>query len=545
VTKSRAFSIYLLKEGCDASNALKDNHGLAADVQADALPAEAKLFVLDAEPRPPWWKGYFGIKKNLRQVTKGALVFLPVGKRTFAVSFGFVAHNLKDTSYEYDFGLRVTLNCVDPRKLKNTDTLEPGAARRQKTQMAVDSDLTYFDFDRDSKILKSLTGKAKPEYQNLMKHATGASNLRINSPVAAEDLPALCAKLLELYADDAYRTTFPDIQNITPVRDPVVIAELNGLLLDAFHAKSNDLYLAIPAILDYGDNVYTMFGGVGAGLIYDDVFLGRYYEYLADHGVDPTSLSINDLKKHVLKVTDENGDARSSYSIFRSLIFDTALPGSGDAYHLVEGDWYRVAKTYVGRLTKFLDPLCSSVTLPPYDHDAEGAYNEAVAAGDGSFLCLDKTDISPAGQSQVEPCDLYSVNDGHAVLHHVKVSTFSADLSHLFNQGTNAIELLRIDDEVRKNLRTLVAQKAAKAARAAFTAPIDAGSFRVVFAMVTHKDTALKSENLPLFSRISLMRNLKALQRMSVPASFGFIPDQTPKKEGKKKARKAKGAAGS
>lgn len=540
MTKSRSFSIFLLKNGYGASNALKDGHALAADMAADELPAGATLFVMDAEPRPPWWKDYFGIKKNLRQATKGALVFLPVGGRTFAVSFGFVAHNLKDASYEYDFGLRVTLNCVDPHKLKNTDTLEPGAARRQKTQMSVESDLTYFDFDRDSKILKSLTGKAKAEYQSLMKHATGASNLRINSPVAAKKLPALCNKLQELYEDDAYRATFPDIQNITPVRDPAVIAQLNGRLLNAFHAKSSDLYLAVPAILDYGDNLYTMFGGAGASLIYDDVFVGRYYEYLSSRGVDQADLTIDDLKTHTLKVADENGDPRSSYSIFRSLIFDTSLVDNGDAYHLVEGDWYRVAKSYVERLATFLDPLCTAVTLPSYNHDAEGAYNEAVAAGDASVLCLDKTNISPAGQSQVEPCDLYTVKDGHAILHHVKVSTFSANLSHLFNQGTNAIELLKIDDEVRTKLRTLVAQKAADGARTAFTAPIDAGNFRVLFAIVTHKDTALRSENLPLFSRISLMRNLKALRRMNVAGSFGFIPDITPKKEGKKKTRKPK-----
>jgi uncharacterized protein (TIGR04141 family) len=543
VKKSRAFSIFLLKEQYDVGNALKDNHGLAENVAADELPPDAKLFVLDAKPKPPWWRGYFGIKKDLLQATKGALVFLPVKGRTFVLSFGFVAHNLKDESYEYDFGLRVTLNCVDPRKLKNTDTLEPGAARRQKTQVAVDSDLTYFDFDRDSKILKSLTGKAKAEYQDLMKHATGASNLRINSPVPAGDLPTLCKKLLELYADDAYRITFPDIQNITPVRDPTVIAQLNALMLDAFHQKSSDLYLAVPAILDYGDNLYTMFGGAGTSLVYDDVFLGRYYEYLSERGIDSSTITVEDLKKHVLKVTDENGVPRSVYTIFRSLIFDTTMAKGVDAYHLVEGDWYRVAKTYIENLASFLDPFCNAVALPEYNHESEGAYNLAVAAGDTAFMCLDKTDISPPGQTQVEPCDLYSVDDGQAVLHHVKVSTFSAALSHLFNQGTNAIALLKSDDDVRDKLRSLVAAKAGKGMKGKLTAPIDDGNFRVVFAMVTHKDTALKSENLPLFSRISLMRDLKALRRMNVAASFGYIRDKSPKKEGNKKPRKPKGTA--
>lgn len=538
--KSRAFSIFLLKKGYDATNALKDDHELAEGLPADDLPADAKLFVLDAEPKAPWWKGYFGIKKNLRQVIKGAVVFLPVKGRTFALSFGHVAHNLKDASYEYDFGLRVTLNCVDPRKLKNTDTLEPGAARRQKTQVAVDSDLTYFDFDRDSKILKSLTGKAKAEYQDLMKHATGASNLRISSPVPAGELPALCAKLLELYRDETYKTTFPGIQNITPVRDPAIVAKLNAKLLAAFRAKSDDLYLAVPAIVDYAESLYATFGGAGTSLIYDEVFLGRYYDHLSSRGVSVATVTVEDLKRHTLNLTDENGDVRSRYAIFRSLIFDTVLDGAGDTYHLVEGDWYRVAKSYVEKLAAFLDPLCSLLALPPYNHDGEGAYNEGVAKGDAKFLCLDKTDISPSGQSQVEPCDLYAVSDGHGVLHHVKVSTFSADLSHLFNQGTNAVQLLKEDGEARENLRKRIVEKAAAGKADAFAAPVDSGKFRVVFAMVTHKDATQKSDNLPLFSRISLMRELKALGRMSVPASYGFIADDTPKKEGRKKPRKAK-----
>ena len=60
----------------------------------------------------------------------------------------------------------------------------------------------------------------------------------------------------------------------------------------------------------------------------------------------------------------------------------------------------------------------------------------------------------------------------------------------------------------------------------------------VVFAIVTHKDAKGKSKNLPLFSRISLMRNLKALQVRGVKGSFGFIEDKTPKTEGTKKKRR-------
>jgi uncharacterized protein (TIGR04141 family) len=118
MSKSRSFSIYLLKEGFDSSNALKDDHKLDDEIVGERLPENATLYILDNQPTPPWWKSYFGIQQPLTQSLKGAIIFLPVGNRTFAITFGHVYHNLHEASYEYDFGLRVTLNCLDPDKLK-------------------------------------------------------------------------------------------------------------------------------------------------------------------------------------------------------------------------------------------------------------------------------------------------------------------------------------------------------------------------------------------------------------------------------------------
>jgi uncharacterized protein (TIGR04141 family) len=540
MSKSRSFSIYLLKQGYDASNALKDDHALDGDVGASELPEGASLFVLDNPPREPWWKGYFGLAKPLTQASKGALVFLPVGQRCFALSFGHVFHNLKEESYEYDFGLRVTLNSVDPKKLKSTDILEPGAARRQRTQVPVDSDLTYFDFDRDITILKSLTGRVKDEHKELFKHATGASNLHVSTDVTPDGLVALCEKLLELYGSDAYKTTFPDIQNITPVRDPVIIAQLNAKLMEAFRGKSPDLYLTVPDLINYRDNMCTAFCGAGASLIYDDVYMGLYYEYLAQNEIELAEIGIDELKQHALLLTDEEGAPRERYSVLKSLIFDTTFGQGAQTYHLCEGAWYKVETSYVAKLQAFLDPLWADLTLPAYNHETEGDYNAAVANADAAFVCLDKTNISPAGQTAVEPCDLFGVSDGHAVLYHIKVSTFSALLSHLFNQGTNAIELLKLEGEARENLKELVQAGAAEGTADDFLAPLNDEKYHVFFCIVTHKDKLQKSGNLPLFSRISLKRNMKALLLMSVRANFGFIPDESVKSAGKKKQRKKK-----
>jgi uncharacterized protein (TIGR04141 family) len=541
MSKSHSFSIYLLKDSYNATNALKNDHKMDGQIAGEALPEGAKLYVLDNPPSPPWWKSYFKITKDLRQTLKAAVVFIPVEGRTFAVTFGHVQHNLKETSYEYDFGLRVTLNSLDPEKLKSTDVLEPQGAKRQRTQLPVDSDLTFFDFDRDATILKSLTGKVKAEHKALFKHATGASNIRISSDVTPDGLPKLCAKLLELYKDETYKTSFPDIQNISPVRDPDTITALNAKLIDAFKAKSDSLALSIPEILDYNDGLWATFTGAGAGLVYDDVFMARYHDYLAQCGVDLNAVSVDTLKHHSLVLTDEDGAPQGErHSLYKCLIFDTQLAAASENYHLCEGNWYLIESGFVKKLTDYLDPLCASTALPAFNHTDEGAFNQAASNASLDRICLDKTSITPKGQKAVEPCDIYEIKNGVGILHHLKISTMSNQLSHLFNQGTNSIHLLRDEDTSRERLKELVKGKAPATRVDEFLKPIEDDNLKVVFGVITHKDPADKSINLPLFSRISLMRAMKDMKRMGIAAEYSFIKDDSAASVGRKKKRKAK-----
>lgn len=541
MTKTRSFSIFLLKDDATPDNALKDDNALNANAAANNLPEGARFFLLDNPPNPPWWKAYFGVNQDLFQGSKGALVFVPASGRWFALSFGHVYHNLKDTSYEYDFGLRVTLNCVDPDMLKSTDILEPSGAKRQRTQLPTVGDLTFFDVDADSTILKSLTGKVKEEHKELFKSATGSSNIRISSEAAPNDLIGLCEKLYALYQEETYKTAFPDIQNISPVRDPVTIENLNGKLLEAFRDKDEGLTLSVPEIVDHNDGIWGTFTGARVGKVYDDIFLARYYEYLEDKNVGLDTIGIDELKRHQLVLTNEDGSqTRSSHSILKCLIFDTTLENGTQSYHLCEGHWYLIDADYITRLSNYLDPLCKDTTLPDFNHANEGAYNIAAAAAADGRVCMDMTDIRPTGQKQIEPCDIYEVVNEKAVLHHVKISTLSGPLSHLFNQGINSVSLLRDENESRDKLKILAGNGLSDAEKAVLTAPIDADKYRIVYGIVTHKDKADKSLNLPLFSRISLMRCMKEYRRMGIEAEYCFIPDESPKNAGKKRKRKPK-----
>jgi uncharacterized protein (TIGR04141 family) len=350
--------------------------------------------------------------------------------------------------------------------------------------------------------------------------------------------------LIELYDQEEFKTAFPDIQNIAPVRDPSLLEKLNAKLIGALHAKDPDLNITVPEIINYSDNLFVTFSGGGSGLVYDDVYIGRYYEYLETRDLELAAVDLRDLSHHALVLTDENGVAKDRYSIFKSLVFDTTLDAAGGStFHLCEGQWYRIDNDYIARLGAYLDPLWTASDLPAFNHPTEGAYNQAVAMADASIVCLDTENVSPAGQTAVEPCDLIAVKGNTAVMYHVKISTLSNQLSHLFNQGINAIELLRLEHAAMEKFDALVQAKIGAETAQALIDSVHGGNVRIVFAIVTRKDPIGLSKNLPLFSRISLMRALKALHVRGVERGYMFIADESDENNGRKKKRKKKKAA--
>ncbi len=546
--KSRPFSIFLLKQGYDASNALDVDHDLQEAEGATQVPEGAKLYILDAQPKRPWWRDYFGLQEELWQQLKGALLFLPVNDRHFALSFGRVFHHLNEEAYEYDFGLRVTLNSLDPHELKSADMIEPGPARRKRTQVPISTELTYLDFDGNSEIIKSLTGRVKKEYRGLFNAATGSSSLKVSMRIVPEDISARCEALLDLYKGEEYKITFPNIQNIVPIKDPADVRRLDSLLLESIKADDGRATMTIPDIVDYRGDTCCMFNGpVGTSDVYPDISIEAFYNYIGD-GSELRDMTLERLKSYRLLMTDSDGTLSQSYAFYKSLIFDAEPIDEKVVYHLNEGNWYRAEKSFIERIKAYLDTKFEETDLCPYNHDgvkngkavySEEKYNEAVPLWKGHFICLDQTDISPAGSTNIEPCDLYSAQaDTSAAcgvrgnFYHLKISTRSSHLSHLFNQGVNSIELIRLEGASREKIKQLVSDKIAGNDKDTYLRPFEKFDFKVIFGIITHKDPALLSDNLPLFSKISAMRNLQRLDLMMVPSSLAYIKDASPAKGG-------------
>lgn len=537
--KTKSFSIFLLKAGYDAQNALKPDHQLLDSFHANNLPQGASLFISDRFRTIPWWVDYFSIEGDLEQENKGALMFIPVKDRCFALTFGHIYHNLLDVSYEYDFGLKVTLNSLEPKELKSADIVDPSASRRKRMQVPFMSDLTYLDFDSNSEILKSLTGKVKPQYTNLFKNATGSTSLKVGLKINPDGLVALCEQLLDLYFSEEYLESFPNIQKIVPEKDPLKIERLDNALLDAFVNRTADLSLSIPEIVDYSDNIYCTFRGrKGISPIYTDISLDEFYDYLGD--IDLTTLDIDKIKSFLLNLCNEEGVITKAYNIYRSFIYDIHFENEEVVYHLCEGEWYKVDQNYLQSLKDYIDARCEDTRLPQYNHDnikdnvrnySEENYNDDVAKKSPNHICLDQKDISPDGQTQIEPCDIISYQDGKCIFHHIKISSRSSQLSHLFNQGVNSIELLILESRSKDSLKELIKENIEDKDLDSFISVIDDGKYKVDFGIITRKPAILKSKNLPLFSKISLMRTLRTLELYHTEGVVSFIEDISPAKE--------------
>lgn len=520
MAKSRGFSIYLLKDTFNAQNTLKEEHGLELiDEENTNLPDGAIMYVADRPSTPPWWKNYWGISKTIFQVQKGALVFLPIDNRWVVLTFGMTYHQLKDSSYEYDFGLRCTLNALDPEKIKSTDILEPESAKRERIQSPTASNLTFFDINQDESIVKKLTGAVREEFQDILTNVTGASSLRITSKVEADEITALCANLLEIYNRTDYLQSFPDIQNIVPVKDPDKVLELNQQLLDAFRDEPRELVLTIPEIIDHTNAFVVKYSGTGRSTLeFNDIFIGDYRQYLRDREVDEIN-DVLDFQRHQMIIVDENGITLRKFPIYKCFLYDCEL--EGNYFHLCEGEWYQIDNNYIEKLQNTLDPFFKDNHdfLVACDDLREDGYNQRISTSNSGVACLDKKNISPNGQRQIEPCDLISNKGNELELVHVKISTRSSSLSHLFNQGYNSAAMLRMELESRTKLKDLLGNDIN------MDTLIDDNKFSVVYGIITKKDAVNKSKNLPIFSRISLLRVLNGFKLMNIPCSVHFIYD--------------------
>jgi uncharacterized protein (TIGR04141 family) len=508
---------------------------------------QARLFVASPDiRRPPWLEflepGFGRLGQVPDSVNNSAVLVVRVkrGKRDchFAFTFGFGRFLLRSGSFDRNYGMRVALNAVYPKRDRKGD-MDPNclrsvdsktvAANTLRTRRQTDRRTTFesFEVDIQRDLLTGLTGT--PFSESLWgRRITGADALYLGVPTEFKKLGDLCDQIERF--SKKIPPEFAWVDQIYAVRDSVLVDKLKADVVDMIkHDEVQTLELAAPELIDWGEIDKFAFS-FNSDTQFEEPTIADYVSELGGSdkldSLDPKHLTFG----HRMMAFDKAGTQIHQWTIFRCLSGE--LKFEKRTYLLSEGDFFEVSEGYlddlnadIGRLKEFKG------CLPAYvPQEEEGDYNERVAEESGGRLLLDRKTVRLSSHtSPIEICDI--LTQDRALLH-VKRKLNSSSLSHLFAQGLVSADLLLMSDEFRQKVRRVVitAENACgRAGRFSRVFPANSGvtpsKFTIVYAIMAKWGSRSLAEALPFFSKINLRRCTQDLTRMGYYVSYKRISE--------------------
>lgn len=526
--KTWRLTVFLLKSSVhDEHSALRDPYSLQQVPLAKGLPFEGSLWVRDSKTSVPRWleflqEGIQGELPRLAVASAAAVLFVRTAGRIFALPFGTGRYLLRDGVYEPDFGLKVVLNSVHPKKLRSMDLKrfdEMTIHTRRQTSRG--SNTTVFGVDVSRDVLRAVTGE--PRDPGLARRIHGADAVILHAEIRFADLGHKCQMLLDAYQRDDYRDHFRWVDHLRPLRDSSQIATLDELVVQALQQGNIDkLHLAPPEIVDPEIIQYFKYSTQGSKdpNCHHDLDIAEYLNTLRN----PNALSVEKLKRDRVKAyQDDPSSPVKTWSVYDCLVAELS---QGDLlYVLTGGKWFVIDTDYVNNVTQRLKLLLrkpARLNLPPaFPNENENEYNERVATTYPSdFALLHKKTLRPSrGTSPIEACDLFTRNRQFV---HVKRRHSSSTLSHLFAQGYVSAETFFSSSYFRKEFRQEL-QSMGSPLASELKEPPRKGDYEVVYAIIDKESTNWPF-CLPFFTRANLVEVFRRFELLGIHASLIRIP---------------------
>jgi len=466
--------------------------------------------------KPPSWFKYFdpptdlsGLK--LRTGGSAAVLVAHRHKVLYAITFGYGRLLLNEEAIEPRFGLRTTLNAVDPTKIRSIDHKRLEAvSRHTREQLSKASKIYDFGLDVERDLLSAATGVPTDPSNGLL--LAGRDQLTAIGDIPLKALPSYLDQYEALSNAKTYESSFPWVDNIAEVTDPSARAMLDEKLSALLQSGAIDgLWLAPPEIIDWPDNAGFGYKPHDKGPARADLELTEYLA-LAQAKGPITSQRLREDRVVAYHADESTGP---SWAIHRCVVGEVS--SGADTYVLNEGKWYRVRSSFLDTVNSFVESMQAlSIPLPAYGHASEGAYNAAAAnTSKGTLATMDKVWPKGTPYGQVEVCDLYSKQ--HHLIHVKRYRDSSGPLSHLFNQGAVSAQLLAHDPQFRK---AFYEQVPTDFRRTDPLAPLGSQELEVAFAIVVKKGRPLR---LPFFSRVTLRNAVRLVTGLGFRASLSYV----------------------
>ncbi len=476
----------------------------------------ATIYVKNSFPHPPAWAKIFTDISDFpveifgSASSVGAVCILRCRGNTFILSFGTGYHLIRQDLIERDFGLRVTLNSVDPDKLRSLDKASyvdnPLNSRTQSTR---EVDIFELHVDSEMEMLYAVTGASKiPQFGS---HVTGRDALTLMVEVGFNGISEILNIAYQQY-NLALPSQFSWVDNIIRVRDLDTMEILDLELVDILQRESIDnIWLGEPEIVDWEGQIGYSFDLYPKTLRHVVLDIKDYFSYLKDKG---KSLDLDSLLHGHVHVNNSEFHPIKSWSIYRCLYAEIEV--GKEQYVLRNGAWYRIDNNFVNDVDHYLSSLKSPLyALPIYNHDDEGSYNKFVTEENSSFVLMDKNNIKIGNvHDKIEFCDL--IKDGFELIH-VKFYRSSSTLSHLFSQGAVAAETFISDEVFRERLNGKLPDGLKLSNH--IDRP-DPSKYKIIYAIATKKSLPVE---LPFFSKVALKNSLKILKMLNFTVEIAQI----------------------
>ncbi len=507
--KARSFSasFRLLKEGKEIADAFSLENKLESIPVITAtnnILAGVQVYAGQVYESDPSWLGLISeiTVEPLKLKNKGAavVIFIPIGERCFAVSFGMAQICLNRNAFECDFGLKVCLNKIPRDKIRTLDTASPDSTTIQKRiQASEECDISLFSVDIEKDILRLLSGK--PTDKEFASSMTGRDTLQMTCKITISSLKEKCKELLETYQSEEYKKIYPWIDHIKQIRDEEIISILNGKLSDEIQAlraeRQNSLYLAIPEIIDpAADYAYRYNGLSHRSQKYLTLSIEDYKTELKKE----LSNEISDYTKHKISIIRNNFPCME-FSIFECLNFETSVDNRN--YILWNSSWYEIDINFAREIEHTWQKalVANEYLIQKTSMPTEEKLIEDLERNMTSWQKLDKRKINPSNTSyaNIEPCDFFVPPKS---FFHLKDGISSACISHLWNQGLVSGECFLKDENFRCSLRNMLNDSLKSEVPARKDTKPVANEYKIIFGIM-REPSKNGNINIPFFSKVS------------------------------------------
>lgn len=523
-------SLRLCKSGSSLSAVVASFDAMASYKAGDGF-----VLISQRDEEVPEWlpvlrKESLSAIPDLHTMSCGAAYILEVQykSKTYIVvyTFGTAHHRIDEDLFEPRFGLRIALNLIESNKLRNMDVASlDSSTLKTRMQASRSTSVNDFGVDVNQDLLTLLSGASSDA--SFARAVSGRDAITIRAAPSPGFLKEKAVQAIEIFKKRTYKTRYPWVDYIDPVRDSSVLAALERDLFEELvrvaGGASTDASLSTPDISDplVAESVTYSGAGMKPGRknVFDEIDI---YDYVSEirGALLSGKLTIEHVRaSHRIVLENEVTGIPRTEKVFRSINFEVSR--AGVRYVLFGGCWYQVdakhAKSVEDEFNSFL--ILKPIFKPTKAKNERKYIEELQARSD--LLNMDQTKIDPAGttHANIEPCDFLSKRR-HLI--HLKDASASSSMSHLWNQGQVSCTLMMTDGTFRDKFIKETKKREKKYRRSGFsellppksTAPNPA-QFTVVFGVMRARSRKSGQLDVPFFSKVAMRPALTAIRLMN------------------------------